>query len=272
MANITATQTVQELISYSIVKDKDSLVRLLERNGVQMPNNASNREVTTAVLLANQKSPTFKNDLANLLGNNFTKAQEDFKSFAADPADFGFTGTLGQYSGLSTGVRPIGVEGDSTKDNWGFTGLDDFYENPPKRYNAGNGTSFTAFTGGGEEFYNLTKGQQKRITIDNPKGKSKVGSALSSLASTLFTQENINAGIQLGLTSIANKQAAKQNSVQDTANTLALQQDAIQKQLNSNPPAKTSKTTTYILVGVGVVALIGIIYAVTKSSGKTTKS
>ena len=33
MANITATQTVQELISYSIVKDKDSLVRLLERNG-----------------------------------------------------------------------------------------------------------------------------------------------------------------------------------------------------------------------------------------------
>ena len=52
MANITATQTVQELISYSIVKDKDSLVRLLERNGVQMPNNSSNREVTTAVLLA----------------------------------------------------------------------------------------------------------------------------------------------------------------------------------------------------------------------------
>ena len=98
MANITATQTVQELISYSIVKDKDSLVRLLERNGVQMPNNSSNREVTTAVLLANEKSPTFKKDLANLLGNNFTKAQEDFKSFAADPADFGFTGTLSDSS------------------------------------------------------------------------------------------------------------------------------------------------------------------------------
>ena len=271
MANITATQTVQELISYSIVKDKDSLVRLLERNGVQMPNNSSNREVTTAVLLANEKSPTFKKDLASLLGNNFTKAQEDFKSFAADPADFGFTGSLGEYSGLSTGVRPIGVEGDNTKDNWGFTGLDDFYENPPKRYNAGNGTSFTAFTGA-EGFYNqIGAAKKKRITIDNPKGKSKVGSALVSIADTLFTQENINAGIQLGLTSLANKQAAKQNSVQETANALAVQQDAIQKKFDANPP-KSSKTTTYILVGVGVVALIGIIYAVTKSSGKTTKS
>lgn len=271
MANITATQTVQELISYSIVKDKDSLVRLLERNGVQMPNNSSNREVTTAVLLANEKSPTFKKDLASLLGNNFTKAQEDFKSFAADPADFGFTGSLGEYSGLSTGVRPIGVEGDNTKDNWGFTGLDDFYENPPKRYNAGNGTSFTAFTGA-EGFYNqIGAAKKKRITIDNPKGKSKVGSALVSIADTLFTQENINAGIQLGLTSLANKQSAKQNSVQETANALAVQQDAIQKKFDANPP-KSSKTTTYILVGVGVVALIGIIYAVTKSSGKTTKS
>ena len=76
---------------------------------------------------------------------------------------------------------------------------------------------------------------------------------------------------QLGLTSLANKQAAKQNSVQETANALAVQQDAIQKKFDANPP-KSSKTTTYILVGVGVVALIGIIYAVTKSSGKTTKS
>ena len=34
---INATQVTNELISYSVVTDKGSLVRLLERNGIQMP-------------------------------------------------------------------------------------------------------------------------------------------------------------------------------------------------------------------------------------------
>jgi hypothetical protein len=235
MANITATQTVQELISYSIVKDKSSLVRLLERNGVQMPNNPSDNEVTVAVLLANQKSPSFRKDLGNLLSNNFSDAQDDFKSFAADPSDFG------------------------------FTGLDDFYENPPKNYRVGNGTAFTAFTGDGEEFYNkIGAAKTKRITVDNPKGKSKIGLALGTIANTLFTQENINSGVQLGLGALANKQASKQNALQENASLLALQQDAIKKNIEE-PKNKKSNTTTYILIGVGVVALLGVVYAITQS-------
>jgi hypothetical protein len=234
MANITATQTVQELISYSIVKDKSSLVRLLERNGVQMPNNPSDNEVTVAVLLANQKSPSFRKDLGNLLSNNFSDAQDDFKSFNATEEDFG------------------------------FTGIDDFYLNPPQNYRVGNGTAFTAFTGGGEEFYNLNDAKKKRITVDNPKGKSKVGLALGTIANTLFTQENINSGIQLGLGALANKQASKQNALQENASKLAEQQDVIKKNIE-DPKNKKSNTTTYILIGVGVVALLGVVYAITKS-------
>jgi hypothetical protein len=269
MATLTATQTVQELISYNIVKDKNSLVRLLERNGVQMPNNPSNNEVTVAVLLANQKSPSFRKDLGSLLSNNFSNAQDDFKSFTATEEDYGFNGlNMGELSGIKSGVRPIGVMGDSTSDNWGFTGIDDFYLNPPKNYKVGNGTAFTAFTGDGEGFYNEnlppTKAKQKRISLENPKGKSKVGLALGTIANTLFTQENINSGIQLGLGALANKQASKQNALQENATVLAAQQDEIDKKMK-DPKNKKSNTTTYILIGVGVVALLGVVYAITQS-------
>jgi hypothetical protein len=233
MAHLTTTQTVQELISYNIVKDKNSLVRLLERNGVQMPNNSSDREVTVAVLLANQKSPSFRKDLGSLLSNNFTKAQDDFKSFVATEEDFG------------------------------FTGIDDFYIHPARNYKVGDGTYFTAFSGD-EDFYNETEGKKKRKTLENPKGKSKVGVGLKLIADTLFTQENINSGIQLGLGALANKQAAKQNALQENASVLAVQQDKIKKDLE-DPKNKKSNTTTYILIGVGVVALLGVVYAITQS-------
>jgi hypothetical protein len=270
MATLTATQTVQELISYNIVKDKNSLVRLLERNGVQMPSNPSNNEVTVAVLLANQKSPSFRKDLGSLLSNNFSNAQDDFKSFNASEEDFGFHGlNMGELSGIKSGVRPIGVMGDSTSDNWGFTGIDDFYLNPPKNYKVGNGTVFTAFTGS-EGFYNeVGAGKKKRISLENPKGKSKVGLALGTIANTIFTQENINSGIQLGLGALANKQASKQNALQENASVLAAQQDEINKKMK-DPSSKKSNTTTYILIGVGVVALLGVVYAITKS-GKSKK-
>jgi len=272
MDNLTATQTVQELISYNIVKDKNSLVRLLERNGVQMPNNPSNNEVTVAVLLANEKSSSFRKDLASLLSNNFTKAQDDYKSFTATEEDYGFNGLkMGELSGIKSGVRPIGVMGDSTPDNWGFTGIDDFYLNPPKNYRVGNGTAFTAFTGA-EGFFNETEGKKKRKTLENPKGKSKVGVGLKVIADTLFTQENINSGIQLGLGALANKQASKQNALQENASLLAVQQDKIKKDLD-DPKNKKSNTTTYILIGVGVVALLGVVYAITQSGkSKSAKS
>jgi hypothetical protein len=245
MPNLTATQTVQELISYNIVKDKNSLVRLLERNGVQMPNSSSDREVTVAVLLANQKSPSFRKDLGSLLSNNFSKAQNDFKSFVATEEDFG------------------------------FTGIDDFYIKPARNYAVGDGTYFTAFSGD-EDFYNEngqpTKTKAKRITVDNPKGKSRVGLGLKTIADTLFTQENINSGIQLGLGALANKQAAKQNALQENATVLSVQQDKIKKDLDK-PENKKSNTTTYILIGVGVVALLGVVYAITQSGkSKSGKS
>jgi hypothetical protein len=203
---LSAIETVKELISYSVVTDKNGLVKLLERNGIQLPNNPSDNEVTVAVLMANNKSGVFRNELKKYLG-------------ALVPEVSNYTVQL------SGGMN--------------FTGTDDF--------------SFTA----GDEFYNLTAGQAKRVTDTNPSGKSKVGIALASIGTffkdNVLTKDNINAGIQIGLTSLANKTNAQQNAV--AAQSLQLQnyQDTLRQQLPNAD--KKSNTMLYVWISVGVLAV-----------------
>ena len=103
---LNALETAKELISYAVVTDKNGLVKLLERNGIELPNNPSDNEVTVAVLMANQKSGVFRNELKKYLvglvpdvanyttelgGNmNFT-GTDDFSFTAGDDEFFNAT-------------------------------------------------------------------------------------------------------------------------------------------------------------------------------------
>jgi hypothetical protein len=239
---ISAVQTVRELISHTVVTDKGSLVTILKRNGIKMPNNPSDKEVTVAVLMANAKSKPFQNDLKKLLADKLPAAANDFKSFAADNAEWGFTGL----------------------DDFQFTGSKEFFsaDAATTSYNVGQifGQS-TAGTSGG-------KPTKKPIP---PNGKTKVGTALSDIGQFLkdnvFTKENINTGIQLGLTSIANKQNQNANSIQSEAQSLQVQQDLIKQQLPDSKVGVNS-TTKYLLIGVGVIALIGAGFLIYKKMKK----
>lgn len=231
MANLSTTLVAEELISYSVVTDKNGLVKLLERNGVQMPNNPSDKEVTVAVLMASAKSQNFKNELAAFLTNKVKKAGDDFQSFVGSEADFGFTGV----------------------DDFGFTGVDDL-----------------GFTGG-EDFYNANKGtaaerKAARVTTTNPQGKTKTGQALAGIGKffkdNILTAENINAGIAVGLNKVNNKTQADSNRIQQQALVLQTQQDELKKSLPNKQPM--SPAVKYTLIGVGVIALVGIIYVIVK--------
>jgi hypothetical protein len=216
---INALETARELISYAVVTDKNGLVKLLERNGIQLPNNPSDNEVTIAVLMANQKSGVFRNELKKYLG-----------SLVPEVANY-----TTELSG-----------------NINFTGTDDF--------------SFTA--GGDDDYFNATAKTPKvkptavearalRVTDTNPTGKTKVGLALSSIGTffkdNILTKDNINAGVQIGLTSLANKTNANANQL--TAESLQLQnyQDTLRQQLPN--AAKKSNTMLYVWIGVGVLAV-----------------
>jgi hypothetical protein len=209
MTNLNALEIARELISYAVVTDKDGLVKLLERNGIEMPQNPSDNEVTVAVLMANSKSGVFRNELQKYLVSLLPEVSEY--------SDF-----------LGNGYEM-------------FTGTDDF--------------SFTA--GGGSL---VPKSYAVPTTTAQPggaKAPTKVGNALRSvgqfLKTNVFTPENINAGVQIGLTSVANKTQAKQNQVQAEAAQLQNYQDSLRQQLPN--AAKKSNTMLYVWIGVGVLAV-----------------
>lgn len=210
MANLNAIETARELISYAVVTNKDGLVKLLERNGIEMPMNPSDNEVTVAVLMANAKSGVFRNELQKYLVSLLPEVSEY--------ADF-----------LGNGYVM-------------FTGTDDF--------------SFTA--GGGSLL------PDSRFAVPSASGAStakaggtKVGNALRGvgqfLKTNVLTPENINAGVQIGLTSVANKTQAKQNQIQAEASQLQAYQDSLRQQLPN--AAKKSNTMLYVWIGVGVLAV-----------------
>lgn len=210
MANLNAIETARELISYAVVTNKDGLVKLLERNGIEMPMNPSDNEVTVAVLMANAKSGVFRNELQKYLVSLLPEVSE-------------YTDFLG--NGF--------VE---------FTGTDDF--------------SFTA--GGGSLLPDTRYAVPSVSGASTAKpGGTKVGNALRSIGTFLktnvLTPENINAGVQIGLTSVANKTQAKQNQIQAEAAQLQSYQDTLRQQLPN--AAKKSNTMLYVWIGVGVLAV-----------------
>ncbi len=215
---LNALETAKELISYAVVTDKNGLVKLLERNGIELPNNPSDNEVTVAVLMANQKSGVFRNELKKYL-----------VGLVPDVANY-----ITELSG-----------------DMNFTGTDDF-----------------SFTAGDDEFFNANAKAPKvkptavqaralRISDANPTGKTKTGLALASIGdffkTNVLTRDNINAGVQIGLTSLANKTQSKQNAVTTQALELQNYQDSLRQQLPN--AAKKSNTMLYVWIGVGVLAV-----------------
>lgn len=230
---INATQAVRELISYTVVTDKQSLVKLLERNGITLPSSPSDSDVTIAVLLATSKSPNFKNELSKLLTSKVSEASSEFSNLTGNDKDSCFTGV----------------------DDLGFIADEKFFNQ--------TGLTFTpTFT---QNLASATKSAQTQTTTATPKTKTKVGSVIASIGTffknNVLTADNINTGLQLGMTTLNNKIQSKQNAVQTEALILQQQQDDIRNRVS----AKSGISTNTIIIGVVGLALVGtIIYVLTK--------
>jgi len=84
---LNTKKSVQELISYSIVTDKKGVINVLKSNGVKVGDDISNAKLTTAVLIANKKSPIFRKKLGALLESKLNKAGERFSNIVGN-SDF----------------------------------------------------------------------------------------------------------------------------------------------------------------------------------------
>jgi hypothetical protein len=101
--------------------------------------------------------------------------------------------------------------------------------------------------------------------VADPKKKSGVGNVIAGIGrffkENVLTSENINTGLQLGLTTINNKVQQKQNAVQTEALILQQQQDVMRQQVAQ----KQGISGTTIVIGLVGVAILGtIIYVMTK--------
>lgn len=235
---INSAEAAQNMIAYTVVDDKGSLVKLLERNGVRIPSDASDSAVTMATLTASSKSANFKNELAKLLTKKAKKAGGEFENFVGDSSDFGFTGI----------------------DDFSFTGGDNFFSAaalPTPQFLSNIKASATAPAPS-----KAAQRQASRVSATNPQGKTGLGLFFQNLGKSLASEDTINAGLNIGLTAINNKVAGKQNALQSEAAIITQKQDEVRQNLAQAPAG--SRTLTYVFVGVGVLALGAIIYFVAK--------
>jgi ElaB/YqjD/DUF883 family membrane-anchored ribosome-binding protein len=225
---INATEAVRNMLSYTLATDRDSLIKLLERNGVVVPQNPSDREVTAAVLLASAKSTNFKQELSKLLTSKFPNANKDYASFVGDSSDFGFTGI----------------------DDFSFVGEDEFF--------GANGTPTS------KDIRSTRKAAKTTVKLESAKKGEKTGFGkfLSNLGQAVSSPDTLNAGLNIGLTAVNNRVQGRSNALQQETAVITQQSDQIKQELGR--PTGRLSTGAIIGIVVGVVAVIGIVYYVAK--------
>jgi len=232
MATQNAVVLTRDLIGYTILTDKKAIIDLLNKNGVTLSPNATDSQVSVATLIASSKSPNFKSELIDLLASKTDSAVNTFKNFSGANDMYGFTGV----------------------DDLAFTGSDDFWKNandekPSYGYKP-KGLQNTKTTNPNL----LVNLDTKKNEVTNPKERGAFWKGIGTfLKENVLTKDNINQGLQIGLTSINNKIQSKQNAVQEEALALQQSQDAMQQQVQQQ-----NKPNNLLLI-VGVVAGLGII-------------
>jgi len=230
-----AQNVARELIAYAIVTDKRGVVKLLERNGIQMPSEPTDNQVTIAVLTASSKSPNFKSELSKYLTSKSKSAANDFASFAGS-------------------------------DDFGFTGLDDFSF-------TGEDAEFFSILGLGKSKEERQAAKQTRTAARTERRASKAPTTeegeqarvgfWQSLKNQFFSEDTINQGINLGLTAINTRVQGRQNAAQAEALLLQQRQDEMKRQLAKQQGGGLS-TMSWVFIGVGLLAIGGIVYYATK--------
>jgi hypothetical protein len=258
---INTKKGVEELLSYTIVTDKGALVNLLKKSGVKLNGSPSDLEVTTAVLVANKVSPSFKSELAKILEKKLPQAGETFMGIVGNSQDFGFTGVDDfTYERGFTGVDDFN----------GFTGWDDF--------KSMGGLVSPTFTAKLKKSIDVAKTKtaaptkkdlRKEATAQRKASgeKTKAGSAIAGIWSfvnkNVLTPDNVNAGIAAGLGKINADTSAKQNAIDEKALQLVREQKEIADDLNKG---KGASSNTVLYVVIGAVALVGIGFLIYKST------
>lgn len=234
MASVNAVEVTRDMLAYTLANDKQSILNLLVRNGINVPSDISDKQLVTAVLVASGKSASFKSELSDLLSSKINEVNQQYASFAG-----------GQFD--------IGTEADKTM----FTGSDDFFSmtglaNP----------QFSSGLQGAASYAKEAKEKESKSKASKVKPAKEKGKLWSWLGENVFTKENINSGINMGLTALNNKIQNKKNQVDYESTVITEKQDAI---INQSGGARGVSIGTVILIVAGVALIGGIFYYINKN-------
>jgi len=263
MASVNAVEVTRDMLAYTLANDKTSLRKLLVRNGISVPSNATDKELTTAILIASSKSNVFKAELAALLSSKIEQVNSEYSSFVGGQFDIGtqedktmFTGSDNFFSmtGLSNPQFTKGLQGaaDYAKQNQPKKPKERRTKEPrePREPRERKGL----FSG----LFSRNKDEDEKDYDSEPKQKGRVWSWLGE---NVFTKENINSGVNMGLTALNNKIQERRNQVEIESTLITEKQDEI---VNQSGGRRGMGVGTIILIIGGVALIGGMIYYFTK--------
>lgn len=234
MASVNALEVTRDMLAYTLATDKQSILNLLVRNGINLPSDVTDKQVVTAVLIASGKSASFKSELSDLLSSKITEVNQQFASFAG-----------GQFD--------IGTEADKTM----FTGSDDFFS-----MTGLSNPQLSSGLQGAAAYAKQAKASETKVKAAKEKPAREKGKLWSWIGENIFTKENINSGINMGLTALNNKIQNKKNQVDFESAVITEKQDAI---INQSGGARGVSIGTVILIVAGVALIGGIFYYINKN-------
>lgn len=155
--NVNTLEMVQSVLALALAKDRQGLVNLMKKNGINIPDDATDDELIVAALNASRKSRYFKTDLTNYLANLTLSNREMFTSFTAEDEDF--FNTSGDRASARTDVFTLNKSGATTTTTGGsnttttkrtkgqgWRKIGDFFKSnilTPENINAGISTGLT---------------------------------------------------------------------------------------------------------------------------------
>jgi hypothetical protein len=252
MVSVNAVEVTRDMLAYTLTNDKSSLIKLLRRNGIEIPADTSDKDVTKAVLLASSKSAVFKKELSSLLSSKITEVNKDFQNFAGGQFDIGTQEDKAMFTGSDDFFNLAGMPSTAG------VGLSDpkFSQAIAKQQAAAQPKEKKGFLGG------LFKKKDTSVsTGDADAAPKEKGKLWSWLGTTIFTPENINAGINMGLTALNNKIQTKQNEINYQSQLVV---DRQQEQIQQQSQRGGVSVTTVVLIVVGVSLLGGMVYFFTR--------
>jgi hypothetical protein len=250
------------MLAYTLANDKTSLRKLLVRNGISVPSDATDKELTTAILIASSKSNVFKAELAALLSSKIDQVNSEYSSFVGGQFDIGtqedqtmFTGSQNFFN--ATG-KPASLGIQNLKKDILNTQKKDKTKKPKTPKQPREPREPRERKGLFSGLFSRNEDEDEKDYDSEPKQKGRVWSWLGE---NVFTKENINNGINMGLTALNNKIQEKRNQVDIESSLIAEKQDEI---INDKGKASGISIGTIVLIIGGVALVGGMIYYFTK--------